>query len=59
VKAGRKPAVDPQTMYTFVSQHNIFNDEGSLLPSNNGIWEKLSKEVGGNILPKSLYIHML
>jgi len=45
-------------MYKIVSQHNIFNDEGSLLPSNNSIWEKLSKEFGGNILPKSLYIHM-
>lgn len=59
MKAGRKPAVDPQTMYTIVSQHNIFNDEGSLLPSNNCVWEKLSKELGGNVLPKSLYTHML
>lgn len=46
-------------MYTIVSQHNIFNDEGSLLPSNNCVWEKLSKELGGNVLPKSLYTHML
>jgi len=59
VKVGRKPAVDPDTMYTIISQHNIFNNEGSLLNSKNVIWEKLSKELGGKIAPKSLYIHIL
>lgn len=42
-----------------LSKNNVFDNEGKLLSSNNEIWTKLSRDLGGNIAPKSLYISLL